>query len=461
MSKDDSSPSHQRRQALRQADAGNTVRVLDSYPLSKYFDMSQRLLDAFQSAVDGRRLDKAYVLGLRFAAFGVESLPKHRDWRKSTNAKQKRRNAKQVDKVISMMEVIKQRMDVEEMVLQEQRRAREEEEQQQQETERQKKQEIEGQRKREEQREKAKQQKADEEKRSKNVEQSAMAKLWAMQNNISAPDSGKALGPKEEADNKVPDQGISKTKNAKASGVQSSSPEQEKVQDSASDMAKTGVSTPSETTNSLPRKSTPKSSREQKTINLLQNTIYLQEKRLEEIGNTQIPALVRSAKEYLNQEEADRDAALKCVARKRALERQMDVIKAAIFNMETQMFMLENAMEDQQVQKALNEASHAMKGLQDSVGDTEASTMDLTNMAESLSPTAVTTDEDDEELMEELQGWLEPGQKRAQEDTEEVSILSMPNVPAASLSDRAAIAADSSVEDDSSTIGSLMKAVLG
>ena len=129
LSSSSSSPSEARRQALRRADVGNTIRVLDSYPLSKYFDISQRLLDAFQKSVDARRLDEAYVYGLRFAAFGVESLPKHKEWRSNTGSysKQKRRNSQQVEKVISMMEIIKQRMDAEELILQEKRRVHEDE----------------------------------------------------------------------------------------------------------------------------------------------------------------------------------------------------------------------------------------------------------------------------------------------------------------------------------------------
>ena len=123
------SPSYARRQALRQADVSNSIQVLDSYPLSKYFDIAQRLLDVFQEAVDKRRLDEAYVYGIRFAAFSVEALPKHTDWRREKNdyAQPKRRNAKQVEKVISMMEIIKQRMDAEELILQEKQRVEEEE----------------------------------------------------------------------------------------------------------------------------------------------------------------------------------------------------------------------------------------------------------------------------------------------------------------------------------------------
>ena len=201
------------------------------------------------------------------------------------------------------------------------------------------------------------------------------------------------------------------------------------------------------------RKMTPRSSKEQKTIDLLESTIHLQEKRLVEIETKQIPALLRMAKEYLHREPKDRDSALKCAARKRSLERQMDVIKAAIFNMETQMFMLENAMEDRQVHKALEEASQAMKSLQQNAGASETSSVDLTDLAATL----LDSEDDDEELMEELQGWISPegAKKRQAMNTEDdgVSILSMPNVPTST-------AAQTS-DNETSGMGRLLKAVLG
>lgn len=476
----DDSPSFQRRQALRQADAGNSIRVLDSYPLMKYFDISQRLLDAFQKAVDGRRLDEAYVYGLRFAAFGVESLPKHKDWRKTTYTKQKRRNAKQVEKVISMMEIIKQRMDAEELVLQEQRRVQEEI-RQEEEMARQKQRELEQERARQEQQRKEQELKATEEELSKRIEQSALAKLLAMQSTLSAskvvetsasttPHSKKEEAPKESRKD-------SSKEKRPSTDVESSTSktalEEKKTDHPATHVVATPSKHPveitSETTHApskspkpLPRKMTPRTSKEQQTIDLLQSTIRAQEKRLIEIESIQIPAMVRLAKECLQQNEGNREAALKFVAKKRSLERQMDVIKAAIFNMETQMFMIENAMEDRQVQKALEDASQAMKGLQQSVGDSEGTVMDLTNLSASLPSSSALLGEqdDDDELLEELEAWLTPGQKKTlQHDDDDVSILSMPNVPT-SLNAANSLAADSS-KAESSTLDKLLKAVLG
>jgi hypothetical protein len=131
---DNPSPSHDRRLQLKAADAANTLRVLGSYPLlSKYFDIAQRLLDSFQAAVDDRHLNHAYVYGLRFANLTIESFPQHPEWKQSNqssfNMKQKRKLAQQMDRVLSMMETIKQRMDADELVkIQEDRKLREDQE---------------------------------------------------------------------------------------------------------------------------------------------------------------------------------------------------------------------------------------------------------------------------------------------------------------------------------------------
>ena len=111
MSVAEDSPSAERRKALKEADAANELRVLDSCPLSKYIDIAGRLLDHFQDAVDGRRLDEAYVFGLRFANLCLSSLPQHPEWRSDTSKKSTKRLTSQVRDVLCMMDVIKQRMD--------------------------------------------------------------------------------------------------------------------------------------------------------------------------------------------------------------------------------------------------------------------------------------------------------------------------------------------------------------
>ena len=113
-------PSYQRRQALRDADSGNVMKVISSYPLEKYFQIADRLLIQFQQALDERRLDETYVYGIRFATFCLESLPEHPHYKSKERrlAKQKLRNARQVDTVLKRMEIVTQRMDFEELIRQ-------------------------------------------------------------------------------------------------------------------------------------------------------------------------------------------------------------------------------------------------------------------------------------------------------------------------------------------------------
>jgi len=115
MSVGEDSPSASRRKALKEADAANQLRVLESCPLSKYMDIADRLLDRFQDAVDGRRLDEAYVFGLRFANMCLSSLPQHPEWKQASSSKDRKRVTSQVGDVLCMMDVIKQRMDAEEL----------------------------------------------------------------------------------------------------------------------------------------------------------------------------------------------------------------------------------------------------------------------------------------------------------------------------------------------------------
>jgi hypothetical protein len=116
MSVVEDSPSAERRKALKEADAANQLRVLESCPLSKYIDIADRLLDHFQDAVDGRRFDEAYVFGLRFANLCLSSLPQHPEWKHDAISKGRKRLTSQVGDVLCMMDVIKQRMDAEELM---------------------------------------------------------------------------------------------------------------------------------------------------------------------------------------------------------------------------------------------------------------------------------------------------------------------------------------------------------
>lgn len=96
------------------------------------------------------------------------------------------------------------------------------------------------------------------------------------------------------------------------------------------------------------------------------------------------------------------------------------------------MFMLESAFEDRHVKKALDEAQAAIAGYQQSIGDPNAIMVDLTNMSAPL-PELEVGDDTDEELMEELEEWLSPEEKKKSRqgmndvvDDADVSLLSMP-----------------------------------
>lgn len=117
-STDNPSPSAARRKALRDADSGNIMKVIPTYPLERYYAATDRLLLEFDRALDERRLDDAYMYGIRFAAFSVESLPKHGNYKNSTYATLRLKNSRQVDQVLNKLERVTARMDAEELARQ-------------------------------------------------------------------------------------------------------------------------------------------------------------------------------------------------------------------------------------------------------------------------------------------------------------------------------------------------------
>jgi len=597
------SPSARRRKALKEADSANQeLRVFESYPLAKYFDISCRLLDHFQDAVYERRLDEAYVFGLRFANLGL-CLPQHPEWKSNTNSKGVKRLTSQIEDVLCMMDVIKQRMDAEELMkIKAGTIAREEKELKKRETDERRTQQVEMERQRERQKrntlEKEREEfyaqqrsqkkkeieqmnnlakKKDNFTKKKEIEQSAMDKLFAMQTQMSSTDhahksedrkktsvaiktkieNSKGTKKKEKKglirkwlSNEKTELNPKKGENSTTASLSNLSPSKDKddstkastalvtmkegekitsehsclleikqkqllrqvnlpnmfrekdetkinpssdstsqtiqsksisnstaeIDSDNADMEHQFLSTtsdkkireqyqlsqnenflkassysslPSSTeammgttttatttiTNStknsmIAAQQTPESMKEKTTIDKLQRAISLQEDRLEEIEGMQIPSLLHAAKTSLKGK--NKRKALQCLGHKKRLERQTDVIKAAVFNMETQMFMLESAMEEEYVKKALDEAQAAITGYQQSIGDPKAIMIDLTNMNASL-PELEVGDDTDEELMKELEEWLSPAEKKKSRqrmndfvDDEDVSLLSMP-----------------------------------
>merc|ERR1712224_236830 len=102
---------------------------LPSCPLSKYLDVADKLFEHFQDAVscnDESRLDESYVLGLRFAGLVVTTLPQHPEWKmmkrgdeSSSNDNNTAQRTKlltsRVKDVLYMMDVLKDRMDADEV----------------------------------------------------------------------------------------------------------------------------------------------------------------------------------------------------------------------------------------------------------------------------------------------------------------------------------------------------------
>mmetsp|Transcript_3913 Transcript_3913/g.4358 ORF Transcript_3913/g.4358 Transcript_3913/m.4358 type:complete len:142 (-) Transcript_3913:66-491(-) len=140
--------------------------------------------------------------------------------------------------------------------------------------------------------------------------------------------------------------------------------------------------------------------------------------------------------------------------------------------METQMFLLENAMEDRQVTKAMDEAHQAMQGLEQGVGIT-----DLANFSNMMMgpqhyemPDNI-EDITDHELLKELEEWFESSTlsgKEAKDDSsdmldyheggnDDVSILSLPQVP---FQPTPKITLNSETSASKSTSSELLKAVV-
>ncbi|CAB9510801.1 expressed unknown protein [Seminavis robusta] len=120
----DHAASATRRKHLKEVEAESgkaLLHVLDSYPIEKYYGMADRLVTAFQLALDERRLDDAYVFGLRFATFSLEGLPKHGNYQRQ-NKMQRVKNSRQVDQVLQKMELVATRMDAEERLKEKLRR---------------------------------------------------------------------------------------------------------------------------------------------------------------------------------------------------------------------------------------------------------------------------------------------------------------------------------------------------
>jgi len=125
-------PSDARRAALSEATKGMGEKgvplVSNFFPLDRYFDAANRVLEAFNTAFDARRLDDAYVYGKRFAIFSLEALPKHNYYESPRYVSIRRKNKQDMTEVILKLEKVAEWMDDEEKEKERQRKKREAEE---------------------------------------------------------------------------------------------------------------------------------------------------------------------------------------------------------------------------------------------------------------------------------------------------------------------------------------------
>jgi hypothetical protein len=510
-------PSAARRKALRDADRGNIMKVIETFPIEKYYAATDRLLLEFDQALDERRLDDAYVYGIRFATFSIDSLPKHKHYKRQHNSL-RLKNSRQVDRVLKKLESVTARMDAEELGRQRELQANNEEEQEQ---------EQETLKEQHEGRKKGKETRQD-------VEQSAKDKLQALQMQSDRDFATKQKQPRGEAakkqqakaaaeegtmlvqerkrlreqterlakqqhEQRAKDELLAREERelkareekakkcqaraaaeelavqrllarAEEEGQKKAAQERERLfseeraQAAArlAAMEKEGESTPATASapisrakrpfissfkikptkkkqSSEPRyKPTRMSAEEERTIELLHETIAKQEVRLSGMEERkEIHALLREAKSKLTA--GDRKGAVRCMARKNGLERSIESVKGAIFTMETQILLLESAVENREVSKAMKAATEAMQSLHVDMSDADFD--DMTHAMEEMEQ-GVANDIifDEEELLSELLA----SPTSDVEVPDEYSLVSLPTVPSAEIHVPAAVAAEKS-----------------
>lgn len=404
----DPSPSHARRKALREADQGRAVMtVINTFPIEKYYDALERLYNVFSVAMDERRLDDAYVLGIRFATFSIESLPKHCSYKQKQYTTLRLRNAQRVEEVLQKIESVAERMDAEEKVKQQSRKQE---------------QLIKEEEKRKKQEEKEKRQILEKTKKERQeIEQSALAKLDAM-----VQTRKKQEKEKEESKQKRADAARKKQEEAKKW-------EEAEAQKLARQQREQAAHH-NEKESSIISKTPRRHYEEERVIELLQKTIASQEEHIKVIQEVKIPALLRKAKSKLAA--GQRKEAICCVYHKRKWDNNVDVLKAGIFKMETQILHLESAAEDREVAKILQAATDAMQTIQADVSGVDVDDMNRV-MAELAKGVEHNFMFDEDELLSEL----EESTSSSFID-QEVSVLpgsqdllSLPSVPSADMPD--------------------------
>lgn len=119
---DESRPSNNRRKQLR--DAGDGVPTVSNFfPIERYYDASDKVLESFETAFEARQLDNAYVYGMRYSNFYANGITKH-DYYASKNSEARRLQAnKRLKDVVTKLELVASWMDAEELEKERKRKA--------------------------------------------------------------------------------------------------------------------------------------------------------------------------------------------------------------------------------------------------------------------------------------------------------------------------------------------------
>jgi hypothetical protein len=389
--KDDSStyisPSAARRRALRQGTKAKSL--MPTVPISNYYELTDRLYASFCVALDNRKLDDAYVWGIRFATFSTEALPTHPAYSQSTFLKLRKRNAQRTQHVLTQLEAVTARMDAEELLkeqqrqqqIQQQRRAQEQEEERLRLLALKQKQEEEAEQEikrielvQKQHREKEERMRIEKSKMAHQqaVQNSALAKLASLQNV-----SKQSLQPHSLATASEPETNTIATRvvgtgsnMCNNDSIEVATQSQAKLAELviANDQQKDPIAstTPIKYTNEdnsdcyNPTKDL--SDEEKHTLALLQQTIDRQDARIQDIVCTEIPAWRSQAKIKLAA--GQRKDALHCIYHKRRWQRTVDILKESIFQMETQILRIQSAAQDREVSSVLQAATAAMQAIQ-------------------------------------------------------------------------------------------------
>lgn len=172
----ETTPSTARRQALRQGADSNKIQIRKDIPLSKYYSIAKRLLDHFTAAFDDRSLDEAYIYGVRYASLCVESIPQHPTYRDRTYAIQHKDMSDKCNHVLQCLEIVRQRMDAQEILREQQRQLEQKKEMERQQAEAA---ELEARRKQEKE--------ESERQEATKTQMRALSKLSAMQRDLNQP----------------------------------------------------------------------------------------------------------------------------------------------------------------------------------------------------------------------------------------------------------------------------------